>query len=197
MELWASTGGWSSTDVLTRRSGFGPCPPDASDADAPRKDGLPAHMFCDWGKNGRRYVLGALKALYWLECVAWRHYSRQAIEWRWLGDRPPPAEYSHSRILEALGADLRPHDSPYLNPRFVSDDSRHEAAEARRDAFEGARQAWIETHHPQAAADYRQNVLQRQHRFKRGRKAQLLEAAQFDGTAGTERIPRSSDPVSS
>jgi hypothetical protein len=86
---------WLSTDYLIRHARFDP---DLDTRDhyldtgeeirGERKRherGLPVNFYRDSGKSARKYVLGALKALYWLERVAWSNYSPQAIQWRWVG----------------------------------------------------------------------------------------------------------------
>ena len=156
---------WFSTDFVVRECGFDPNLLDEpSDPEQPLEPawqrGLPVNMFDDVTRHGRRYALGALKVLYWREKIAWRNYSTQAIEWRWLAQDGcgrtirdwPGVEVPGGRVLD-----------PYI------DGAAHEAAsrrlEARRDgaflrerAYEDTYQKWIDTHHPAAAAAYRRRL---------------------------------------
>jgi hypothetical protein len=79
---------WHSTDFLLITAGFDPhldLGEDVLLGRPMRERDLPVNTFRDAGRSGRKFVLGALKALYWLELLAWRNYSSQAVEWWWVG----------------------------------------------------------------------------------------------------------------
>jgi hypothetical protein len=80
-----SSESWISTDYLIRNADFDPHlrEPGRGEPLSTDRD-LPANYFHDTGKSARKYVLGALKCLYWRESVAWRLYSSQAVSWRWI-----------------------------------------------------------------------------------------------------------------
>jgi hypothetical protein len=177
---------WHATDWLVIQASFDP------DLDVGRSrslggvprlyDGLPVNVFRDDGKNARKYVLGALKALYWLECVAWRHYTRQAVEWRWVA----PV----SSVVRVPVRQERPikHD-PYLVD--IPPPSRHERVCSRADdlaiAFEEKRQRWIKENHPDKAANYAAKQNQRQRDREAKRKADLREAKKWLEDSTPER----------
>ena len=118
-------------------------------------------MFDDVTRHGRCYALGALKVLYWREKIAWRNYSAQAIEWRWVAQ-----EGRGRTILDWPGVELP--GGRVIDP--YTDEAAYEAVErrlearrsgalAREWAYEADRQKWIDTHYPAAAAAYRRRNL--------------------------------------
>jgi hypothetical protein len=154
---------WLSTDYLIRHARFDP---DLDTRDhyldtgeeirGERKRherGLPVNFYRDSGKSARKYVLGALKALYWLERVAWSNYSPQAIQWRWVG---PESTLKPLRRPPAPPVALKPDQDPYLDGTPQPD--RRERVRQREFerwlAFEESRQRWIDAHYPKAARQY-------------------------------------------
>jgi hypothetical protein len=140
---------WSSTDRLIWRAEF-----DVDMEGAARLDGrtdrdLPVTYFADYGKNARKYVLGALKALYWLERVAWRNYSCQAIDWLWVG--PAPSQETRVRPVPQV----RAISDPYLTRSLSRDERLRDLVAERKLTHRLIRQRWIDSHHPEKAAEYR------------------------------------------
>jgi len=171
--LRAGADRWHSTDWLVIGAGFD------LDLDVAEWDdvqvgstrGLPVNFFLDSGKSGRKYVLGALKALYWLELVAWRNHTRQAIEWRWVA---PVDEVVRIPPMPAKPGPL----DPYLHddPGPIRADRVRQRGAQRVERYELQRLAWIDTNHPYKAARFRQE----QERRLRERRARTQATAPDD-----------------
>lgn len=144
-----------STDFLLRRAGFDPELVGGKEVGvrSRRERGLPVNFFHDGGKSARKYVLGALKALYWLELVAWRNYTRQAIEWRWIGD---PRAGIPDVLLDQSDRSRR--------------EARNERAEHLWFAYQSSFQNWVDERFPSKAAAflYRQELRQKELKKKHG-----------------------------
>ena len=159
---------WLSTDYLIRHAGFDP---DLATGEEIRDErvrierGLPVNFFRDSGKSARKYVLGALKALYWLERVAWSKFSTQAIQWRWVG---PASTVKPRGLAPAPLVTVRREHDPYLGGegKAARPHKVRELEFERRLAFKESHQRWIDRHHPAAAARYRFD----QERLRRGQK---------------------------
>ena len=150
-----------------------------AEPDGRRWSDLPSAFFYDYGKSARKYVLGALKAYYWLEQVAWRNHTRQAIEWRWVA----PVE---GAVRVPLVAEI-----PYVDPYLTEDPSLSratriaQAAETRREAFEQETQLWIDHHYPEAAKRYRFERKRRESEREQKRKADAREARRWEKHGGS------------
>jgi hypothetical protein len=149
---------WHSTDWLLVEAGFDEDLDLGQAIDATSRTGLigdlPVNFFRDRGKSARKYILGALKALYWLECVGWRNYTSQAVEWRWIQPvrervAPPPLGRP-SAFVDA-----------YLTDDSLS--SRRERIDARAAEltveFAGEAQQWIRENHPTQLSSGRKRNL--------------------------------------
>jgi hypothetical protein len=181
---------WHATDFLAREAAFDPDLRVGSDDDGRPLHGrkhreLPVNFFRDNGKSARKYVLGALKALYWLELVAWRHHSCQAIEWRWI---EPVPERRKARPRKPLPSPPSASQDPYLTDKLVR--PRHEAlAERALDrfiAYENTHQAWVDTHHPEAAERYRDGRSRRAKEKEARRRAERREAKRWEISAAAK-----------
>jgi hypothetical protein len=147
---------WHSTDFLLVTAGFDPhlhLGEHVLFGRPIRERDLPVNTFRDAGKSARKFVLGALKALYWLELLAWRNYSSQAVEWWWVGPAADPGQ----RLAAVPERALRPNKDPYLtdHPPRLRAERLTEGAIDRWTAYNEDRQRWIDKHHPEAAAEYR------------------------------------------
>lgn len=172
--LLHSSGGWISTDRLIVDAGFDADLLTVARRPARRRDqDLPLTYLADQGKSARKYVLGALKALFWLERIAWRNYSRQAIEWRWVGS----VQQSRDRPV----VEQKRVSDPYLlqEDQGSREERLRERVLEREIEHEDRRQRWIETHHPKKAADYAYERWRREKELEEARKATLREAASW------------------
>lgn len=178
--LRRNTDRWHSTDWLIVEADFDPDLElrSAGDWETRRglSHGLPVNFFLDHGKSARKYVLGALKALYWLEHVAWRNSTRQAVGWRWVAPvegrvRVPPISWRSKSI------------DPYLLDE--SPPSRRERLAAggaeRREIFAAEAQQWIRDNYPEAAQRYEDDRRRRADELAKRREAELREAARWMG----------------
>lgn len=173
---------WISTDYLLRTATF-----DSDLRSGPRDDDfggpwrfsdLPVNFFVDSGKSGRKYLLGALKALYWRELVAWRLYSSQAVTWRWIG--PAGKQRGLDHIIR-WDPSLRP-DDPYLTDGPTNRGERiDEKARDRAMEHEKRFQRWIEEHFPEAAQRYKDTQRTREFEREKRRRAEQREAATWAG----------------
>jgi hypothetical protein len=160
--------GWVATDFLVRL--LDPeVEPDWADDGGLRHEssrvpktmrGLPVSFFGDYGKSTRKYVLGALKAWFWLERVGWRHYTSQAVEWCWIAPVSLPARAPR----RPLPPRTRP--APYVLGSPEVD---------RMLEYQKAYQRWVDTHHPEEARKYRDR--QRVRELQRQREAKERERA--------------------
>jgi hypothetical protein len=167
---------WLSTDLIVRECLFDPALPlpltaEGNPGDRQYRD-LPVNMFTDGSRNGRRYALGALKVLYWRECVAWRQYSRQAIDWRWVGAG------ARGRTLSDWKGRVVPTGSrgdPYIDEAATRDraNAHQYRALARLEEYQRRRQAWIEEHYPEAAEAFR--LRQQRTRAQKDARAREIE----------------------
>jgi hypothetical protein len=170
--LRSRTDRWHSTDWLVVEADFDPDLELRSAADSERRRGLthdlPVNFFRDHGKSARKYLLGGLKALYWLECLAWRNHTRQAVEWRWV---QPVKE----KVVVPLVSQRRRSADPYLvqDPppdRWVR---LTEGAAKRRDTFQEEAKRWIRDSYPEAAQRYEDEQLRRAEDVAKRREAEL------------------------
>lgn len=166
---------WHSTDWLLVEAGFDADLDLGLGIDEPSRTGLmgglPMNFFRDRGKSARKYILGALKALYWLECVGWRNYTSQAVEWRWIQPvrervAPPPLGQPSAFVDLYLTDGSRP--------------SRQERIDARVAeltlAFAEEAQQWIRNNHPYAAQQWEETQSRRTREHQRRRQVELREA---------------------
>jgi hypothetical protein len=173
---------WLSTDFIVRQCGFDPTlPPQVVEELLYQRTyaGLPVNVFSDASKNGRRYALGALKVLFWREQVAWRQYSRQAIEWQWIGEGGLERPFEDWRGRATLYRRL---PDPYIDEVACDRaDAREQRAAQRMNHFARKRHEWIEEHNPEAAAQYRFRQAQRLARLEARRRAVEREARHWGG----------------
>jgi hypothetical protein len=177
--LRGSTARWHATDWLVREAGF-----DRSLDYRIREDlvgrrpriqrGLPENFFVDNGKSARKYVLGALKVLYWMESVAWRNHTRQAVEWKWIA----PVTGGVGVPLLILPA---PKGDPYLEENVPQDRLVRvwEAAFQRELEFEEKSQRWIAEHYPAEAAAFQLKRHQRERERAQASKQKRREAKRW------------------
>jgi hypothetical protein len=165
---------WVATDFFVRLldpdiapdfSGLDDERHDPSSVPAPMR-GLPVSFFSDYGKNTRKYVLGALKAWFWLERIGWRHYTAQAVEWSWIAPVSLPTRPPRRPMLRAKPAD----DYEIFTPE-----------EERMEAYMEAYQSWVDTHHPEEGQKFRDR--QRVRQLQREREAKESERAQRQARA--------------
>ena len=137
------------------------------------------NFFRDRGKSARKYILGQSKALYWLECVGWRNYTSQAVEWRWIQPvkervAPPPLGQPSAFVDLYLTDDSRP--------------SRRERIDARAAEllveFAAEAQQWIRENYPYAAHQWDQEQSRRIRELQRRRQAELREAETWGWEVG-------------
>jgi hypothetical protein len=172
---------WHSTDSLMINAGFDP---DLVETVVERPRGqwdLPTMFFGDYGKSARKYVLGALKAYYWLECVAWRNHTRQAIDWTWI------APIEGIVKVPAMRERVRYAD-PYLSEKLVPDRSQRlvKRAAEREEAFRKETQQWLESHHPEKAQRYRDEQRRRALERDRKRRHEEREAREWQALLGED-----------
>jgi hypothetical protein len=174
---------WHSTDWLLVEAGFDEDLNLGQAIDETRRtglmDGLPVNFFRDRGKSGRKYILGALKALYWLESVGWRNYTAQAVEWRWIQPvkervAPPPLGQPSAFVDRYLTDDSRPSRQERIDAR---------AAELEVE-FAGEAQQWIRENYPHAAHQWEEEQSRRIRERQRRRQAELREAATWGWVVG-------------
>ena len=170
---------WHSTDWLLIEAGLDP-DLDLLNAEQSERGGglwagLPVNFFLDRGKSARKYVLGALKALYWLECVSWRNYTSQAIEWRWI--QPVTEKVVVGRIrLPTTSAD------PYLldGPAVSRWDRLTARAVEYREKFQEQEQQWIRDHYPKLAQQFEDRRRAQQESEEARRRSEHREAANWE-----------------
>lgn len=174
---------WHSTDWLLVEAGFDADLDLGLAIDEPSRTrlmgGLPMNFFRDRGKSARKYILGALKALYWLECVGWRNYTSQAVEWRWIQPvkervAPPPLGQPSAFVDPYLTDDSRPSRQERIDAR---------AAELQVE-FAGVAQQWIRENYPYAAQQWEETQSRRIRELQGRRQAELREAEAWGWVVG-------------
>jgi hypothetical protein len=175
--LRSASNEWLPTDYLVLRCGFDPdlsLGQDEMYRTLPALRGMPVTAFSDVSKNGRRYALGALKALHVRETVEWGHYSSQAIVWRWVG----PGALGHRReSWPMLHFEYHREPDSILNPRgYEWHRARQGGVDKRKLAHTRAWQAWIEENHPAEATAYELRKYQKERELKRQSEQDQKEA---------------------
>jgi hypothetical protein len=174
---------WHSTDWLLVEAGFDEDLNLGQAIDETSRTGLmgdlPVNFFRDRGKSARKFILGALKALYWLECVGWRNYTSQAVEWRWIQPvrervTPPPLGRPSAFVDRYLTDDSRPSRQERIDAR---------AAELKLE-FAGEAQQWIRENYPHAAQQWEEMQSRRMRELQRRRQAELREAEAWGWVLG-------------
>lgn len=177
--LARASASWIATDYLLRSATY-----DADLLGGGRRDtarpmrfsDLPVNFFADNGKSARKYLLGALKTLYWRECVAWRLHTSQAVTWRWIGPGGKDRTIDYVTRWD-----------PYIHPDdpYLTDSSENRAERMKRQALDRALdhdeklQAWIEEHFPEAAQRYKDAQRQRELARETRRRDEQREAARW------------------
>jgi hypothetical protein len=174
--LRSRTDRWHSTDWLLVAADFDPDLElrwaDESERRRGLTHGLPVNFFRDHGKSARKYLLGALKVLYWLECLAWRNHTPQAVEWRWV---QPVKE---KVVVPPVSQQPRSADPYLIDDPPPSRRERLTARAAERQlTFQGEAQRWIRDNYPEAAQRYEDEHRRRAEDVAKRRQAELREAA--------------------
>jgi hypothetical protein len=132
---------WRPTDWLIREAEFDLDLQEVARRSWSKSDrDLPVTYFADYGKSARKYVLGALKALYWLEQVSWRNFSQQAIEWLWIASVPTDESLGRPSPRSKSISD------GYLSEGISREERLRAIAFERELSYMVSRQHWVETH---------------------------------------------------